>query len=189
MAEHETGTPDTAAQVGERRPAAARRARIAATAGDLSWLAVGSIATFLVAFAFLFWRTSWGAVDATARDTAIAAALLLAPAPAWLAWMLVAAIADRATPGQQRQAIGVRFTGADRRWKRLLRFAIHPLGAPGWLWCGAIIYLLEVPLLSWLLFLVAAATLLSGLGSAFLLAVGRPALHDQILRSRVEASA
>lgn len=168
----------------DTRPPARRPVRFAAVADDLGRLLVGSIATFLVALAFLFWRTSWGAVDATASDTAIATALLLAPAPTWLAWMLAGAIEDSATPGQRRRGIGVQFASPRRR-ARLIRFAIHPLSAPGWLWLAAIAYLLALGPLSWLLTFVAAAVTVTGLGSTILLALGRRSLHDLVLGSSV----
>lgn len=184
----EVARQQLAPEIAHQRSATARL-RVAATAGDLGRLSVGVIGAFLAAMAYLFWRTAWGAVDATAFDTAIAAAVLLTPAPTWLAWMLAGAIEDRATPGQQRRAIVVRFARSEWTGARLLRFAIHPLSAPGWLWLATITYLLDAPLLTWLFMLFAAVVALTGLGSIVLLAAGRRTFHDLLLRTEVEAAA
>ncbi len=166
---------------------APRWPRVAATLDDLARLALGTAVAFLVGMAYLFWRTSWGAVDATAADTAIATAVLMTSVPTWTAWMLAGALDDGATPGQRRRGLRVRFDGSDGSGVRLLRFAIHPLSGPGWLWLATIFFLLDTTLLSWLLLLFAAVVTLSGLGSLVLLMIGRRALHDLVLRSEVGA--
>lgn len=184
-----TPTPDASTAPAERdgdgRAPAARGRRVAATVDDLARLALGTIIALAASIGFLFWRTAWGAVDATALDTAIATAVLLTPAPTWLSWMLAAALDDRATPGQHRRGLGVRFGRSEPSGLRLLRFAIHPLSAPGWLWLAAIAFLIGAPLLSWLLLFIASVVAISGLGSVALLALGRRALHDLLLRSEV----
>jgi hypothetical protein len=158
--------------------------RIAATVDDLIRLAVLSLVTGLVAFAYLFWRTSWGALDGGAVDTAIAAALLLAPPAAWTAWVLAAAL-EGATPGQARRGLLVRREATARRGALLLRFALSPLAAPGWLWLGAVWYLLAVPVFAALFALAAGVAALFGLVSLVLLAAGRRPLHDAIARTTV----
>lgn len=173
--------PPTAAAAGSL---ASTHTRLAAAADDLARLVLGSIVVLIAAIGFLFWRTSWGAVDATASDTAIAAALLLAPAPTWIVWMLAGTTDDQASPGQRRRGIRVHFPSTGHR-RALIRFAIHPLSAPGWLWLSAIAYLLALGPISWLLAFFAAAVTITGLGSIVLLALGRRALHDLILGSDV----
>ena len=181
----DTRSPVTAAD--EPEQPAPRGARLAAARSDIAWLAAGSLLTLAVAFGFLFWRTSWGAVDASAGDTAIAAALLLSVVPAWLAWMLVSLLEDGGTPGQRRRGLIVR--PGVRAWPGapLLRFALHPLSAPGWLWLAAIMFLVAAPSVGWLLIVAAAIVTLGGLGSAVLIALGRRALHDLLARTTVEA--
>ena len=177
---------DPVAGVSGRQPAP-RSARFAAAASDGLRLAAGSLATLLVAIAFLLWRTSWGAVDASLVDSSIAAALILSPAPTWIAWLLSSVIEDAATPGQRRRDIAVGFQAAPWPGARLLRFAVHPLSVPGWLWLAAIAYLLDLPPLTAILSFVTVAVALTAVGSAILLAAGRRPLHDLLLRTEVEA--
>ena len=167
-------------------PLAPRGARFAAAFWDLSWLGLGSLLAVVVGFGFLFWRTRWGAVDAGDGDTALAAALVLSVVPTWLAWMLASLLGDGGTPGQRQLGLIVR--GAANAWPaaRLLRFALHPLSAAGWIWLAAILFLMGAPSVGWLLIVTAAAITLGGLGSVVLLGVGRRALHDLLARTNVE---
>lgn len=181
-------TAATTASARVRRPAPPA-ARFAAAASDALWLAGGSVGASVLALVFLFWRTSWGAVDAGTVDTAIAAALVLAPAPAWLAWMLVAAIADEATPGQERRRLVVLLHANAWPGARALRFALHPASTAGWLWLAVITFLLKAPWLGWLLVVAAIVVTLGGVGSAILIILGRRALHDLFARTRVESRA
>jgi len=185
-----------ASRVGEARPltsersGAGRRAsrsdRFSAAVSDLLRLAGGSVFAFLVAVAYLFWRTAWGATDAGATDTAIATALVLAPAPVWSAWLLAAAIDSGATPGQSRHGLAIRTLGDAGRRARIGRFAAHPLSLPVWLWLAALAFLGGAGLLSWIFAVTALLIGLAGLGSAILIAVGRRPFHDLIARTTVE---
>ena len=136
-------------------PPAPRRTRFAAAFWDLSWLGLGSLLAVAVGFGFLFWRTRWGAVDAGDGDTALAAALVLSVVPTWLTWLLASMFGDGGTPGQHRRGLVV--GPAVHGWPvRLLRFALHPLSAPGWIWLAAILFLMGAPSVGWLLIVAAA---------------------------------
>lgn len=166
--------------------AAAPAARFAAAISDMRWLAMLSVGAFVIALGFLFWRSSWGAVDADSSDTAIAAALLLAPGPAWLARLLLCAIADHATPGQQRRQLVVGLAANARAGARLFRFALHPFSAAGWFWLATIAFLLDALWLTGLFLLAGVMVALFAVGSAILIILGRRALHDLLARTRVE---
>jgi hypothetical protein len=168
---------------------APRADRLFSMLTDIAWLAAGSIAAFVVAFGFLFWRTGWGAVDAGAGDTAIATALLLAPAPTWLAWLIVSVLDEHASPGQRERGLVVTTTAQAWPGAQLIRLALHPLSLPGWLWLSTITYLLAAIWLSWLFLLVVLVVALTSVGSAILIVIGRRPLHDILGRTNVETIA
>jgi len=173
----------------QARARAPRTDRLLAMLADMAWLAGASIAAFVVALGFLFWRTSWGALDAGAGDTAIAAALLLTPAPTWLAWLVSSVLNQHASPGQRERGLVV--AAAPQAWPsaRLIRLALHPLSLPGWLWLSAITYLLAAIWLSWLFVLVTLVVGLTAVGSAILISVGRRPVHDTLAGTNVETTA
>lgn len=160
--------------------------RMLAIAIDLIYGGLASLAAACVAGGWLLVRTAWGRDDVQPGDATLAAALLLAATPAWLAWTAVSLARQGATPGQARW--GLRVTGG--RWRRILRLALHPLGIPGWLWLAV---LAGVATFDALAIAFAAAGLLVLLGA--LATAGRTALrprsrglHDLIARTRLEAA-
>lgn len=186
-----TADPVRRADPAGRSPRAPARAtdRLLSILTDVAWLTAGSIGAFVVALGFLFWRTSWGAVDAGAGDTSIATALLLAPAPTWLAWLISSVLDERASPGQRERRLVVTTTPQAWPGARLIRLALHPLSLPGWLWLSTITYLLAAIWLSWLFLLIALVVALTAAGSAILIVIGRRPLHDVLGRTNVESTA
>src|SRR5690606_24298631 len=93
--------------------------------------------------------------------------------------------ASGATPGQAWSGLAVE--GAPAR--RLLRLALHPLGAAGWWWLAAVTALATVPALPLLLTSMGVLVLAGGVVSAMLL-IARPgaaALHDRMAHTRMVA--
>jgi hypothetical protein len=165
---------------------AARAARAAALSFDLAVLLTAEGTALAAAVVYLLLRTSWGAVDAGAGDTAIAASLLLAVPPAWTAWLLAGVIAEGATPGQQRRGIAIARRTGSWRHARLLRSALHPSSVPAWVMLGALLWLAGLAPLGWLLLGWAALLLGAAVVSVVILAVApqRRALHDAVARTR-----
>ena len=154
-----------------------------ALAIDLIYGGGASLLALLVASLWLFVRTAWGRDDVPAPDATAAAALLLAATPAWLVWTALRLIQRGATPGQARA--GLRVTGRTRQ--RLLRLALHPLAAPGWLWLGILTGVATFNLVALACASIGVALLLGGMVSAAL-AVLRPTargLHDRAAGTRL----
>lgn len=157
--------------------------RVTAVAIDLIYGGLASLFALLVAMLWLLVRTAWGRNDIPTPDATAAAALLLAATPAWLAWTALRLVQRGATPGQARA--GLRVTG--RPSQRLLRFALHPLAVPGWLWLAILAAVATFNLVALACATVGVALLLGGLATAAL-TVLRPTargLHDRAAGTRL----
>ncbi len=157
--------------------------RATALAIDLIYGGLASLLALLVAMLWLLVRTAWGRDDVPTPDATAAAALLLAATPAWLAWTALRLVQRGATPGQARA--GLRVTGRPRQ--RLLRFALHPLAVPGWLWLALLAGVATFNLVALACATVGLALLLGGLATAAL-AVLRPTargFHDRATGTRL----
>ena len=165
---------------------APRAARAGALGFDVSVLLIAEGVALAAAVVYLLLRTSWGAVDAGAGDTAIAASLLLAVPPAWSAWLLAGVVVEGATPGQQRRGIAIARRTGSWRHARLLRSALHPSSVPAWVVLGALLWLAGLVPLGWLLLGWSALVLGAAVVSFLILAVApqRRALHDAVARTR-----
>jgi hypothetical protein len=163
-----------------------RRRRAAAACFDAATLLVALCVAGVAATGWLLARTEAGRLDVREADARIAAALVLATPPAWLAWFAPAAVRG-VTPGQRRAALEVDGTGL----ARALRLALHPLALPLWGWLALALLAAGLPLVSIVPALAAAFVLLLGAGSAVLWAAspGSRALHDRLARTRLVPAA
>lgn len=178
-------TSDTERSTSLDGRAPARLDRAAALAVDLGWGALAVLAAALLAFAWLFIRTDRGAQHVTDGDSIIAAGLVGAAVPAWLAWIAVRALAEGATHGQQRMGIRVE-ARMQRPVPRLLRLLVHPVSVPGWLWVAGVLAIVEVPWIPVFVGLIAVTIAVMGVISALVLTVnpGADALHDRLAGTR-----
>ncbi|TAJ19780.1 MAG: hypothetical protein EPO65_05770 [Dehalococcoidia bacterium] len=167
-------TSDAAVTIGQRA---------VAFAFDLVYGALASLTALVVAAGWLLLRTAWGRDDVPSGDATFAAGVLLAATPAWLTWTALHLAQRGATPGQARA--GLRVVGSTRR--RLIRFSVHPLMAPGWIWLAILALVVVVGPVAVGLAAIGGAILVAGLVTA-VLAVARPTargLHDRIAGTRL----
>ncbi|MCK9486507.1 MAG: RDD family protein [Dehalococcoidia bacterium] len=159
-----------------------RRARWGAVAIDIlvgAGLAAGALAG---GTAWLLVRTEAGTRDVPSGDAAFAFALLLSAVPAWLTLLAFSLATRGATPGQRSRHLEVQ--GAP--WRRVVRLAVHPLGAAGWLWLAVVAMIAILPTLA-LLFASLGVTVLAGgvLSSLLALRRGEPGVHDRVASTRL----
>jgi hypothetical protein len=171
------------AEVDDERPPG-RRVRLAAAAIDAAVLLVLLTGTLIVALAYLLARTAWGRFDVGLGDALVAASLLGAGVPAWAAWQLARLQLEGATLGQRRLGLAVE---ARAPWRRLARFAAHPLAVPVWGWLALTALIAGLPWLPLLPALAGGLVLLAGLVSLAMLAVDPDArgLHDRLAGTRL----
>ena len=137
-----------------------------------------------MAVAYLLARTSWGRLDVAVGDAFVAIAVIASSVPAWTAWQLLGVHAGGGTFGQRQLGLAVE---GGARWRRLLRFAGHPLALPAWGWLALTALLAGLPWLPWLPVLAIVYALLAGLVSLVTLLV-RPsalAIHDHLAGTRL----
>lgn len=125
-------------------------------------------------------------LDIQPYESSIAAALLLAPTPSWLAWILTATLTTGGTPGQLRKQTFVRATENARSGARLIRFASHPLSAPVWGWLAVVTFLLDARLASYVFSAASIIVIIGGLGSILLMIFRLDTLHDRIAQTVIE---
>lgn len=160
-----------------------RRARWSACASDLA-LGGGAMAVATVlGVAWLLIRTGGGARDAQSGDAAFAFALALAAVPAWLTWLAFDLATRGGTPGQRARLLVVE--GAP--WRRVLRLAVHPVGAAGWLWLAVVAAIAVLPALTLLFASVATVVLAGGIVTALLTVRrrGEPGVHDRVAGTKL----
>lgn len=164
-------------------PALSRRRRLAAVAFDLAPLVAALALALVVALAWLLWRTHAGRDDVRERDGLVAASMLAAVPPAWVAW-LAPGILEGATPGQRRAGLAVeaRSTAA-----RLIRAAAHPLAVVPWAWLTVAMLALDLRPAAVAFGVDAALVTLGGLASIVLWGArpGARALHDRLAGTRL----
>ncbi len=155
-----------------------RRARWAAVALDAAAGLGLALLLYGLGAAWLLVRTGGGERDVGSGDGTLAFALLMAAVPGWLAWLGFALFTGGATPGQRARGLAV----AGTPWRRVLRLAIHPLGACGWFWLAAVAQMSLLPAVSLLLTAIGFVVLASGLASVVLTLRRRGArgVHDRI---------
>lgn len=177
--------PAVAPAIAVTSPPPGRRRRAAAFASDLAAGLAALLVACLVAAAWLLARSAWGRDDPADGDTALAFALIGAVPPAWLAWLALHLARDAATPGEG--AAGLRVEGARNGRRRLLRLAVHPLGASGWVWVALLLWVAGASSLALAPAIVAAAVAAGGIVSAAMLAVrpGARPLHDRLAGTRL----
>ncbi len=172
-------------------PAEPGRSRIlAAAAIDGVLLAALHAGALLLATAWLLARSGLGLLDVGNMDAAVALAVAGAVAPAWIAWTLLAARWQLATPGQRVARIRPVPTDGATRGALYVRAATAPLSLPGWLWAAATPLLAGLP--AWLALpplLGATGVAVTGVGSLGVLLVRPRArlLHDRVARTTLVA--
>lgn len=157
--------------------------RVTALAIDLIYGGLASLLALFVALLWLFVRTAWGRDDVPTPDATAAAALLLAATPAWLAWTALRLAQRGATPGQARAGLRV----AGRLRQRLIRFALHPLAASGWLWLAILTGVATFDVVALACAVIGVLLLLGGLATAALalLRPGVRGVHDRVAGTRL----
>lgn len=142
------------------------------------WLGASAV----TAIAWIVLRSSGGAVDLAEADAQIAAALVLAALPAWFAWYSKGVVEGR-TRGQAHAGLAVEGSP----WRRLVRFATHPLAIPGWVWLGLVALAAGLPWVGVAIVVVTVALGLGALGTllTWLLVPGARAIHDQLAGTRL----
>ena len=186
MAQSNFSTPGPKVVTHSNRYLVPYSVRLAAVLFDASRLLLGSLAASLIACGFLFWRSAWGMLDIQPYESSIAAALLLASIPSWLAWILTATLKTGGTPGQLRNQTFVRANKNSRSRARLIRFASHPLSAPVWGWLAVVTFLLDARLPSYLFGVASIIVMVGGLGSIILMIFRLETLHDRIAQTTIE---
>ena len=111
----------------------------AAAAIALDWLTLaGAMAVGLAcSAAVLLVITGWGQYDVGANAALVVSVALVSLIPAWAAWQMSRLHSSGATYGQRRLSLAVE--GGPRR--NALRFLMHPVSAPLWLWVGTTVFL------------------------------------------------
>ena len=122
-------------------PRGASRGRLLlAWASALATLLLALAAGSLLATIWMLARTEWGRFDLGTGDAVFALALPASAAPAWTAWRWLrlweeAALLDRwrarLTPAEGPEHAR---SNLDRRVRRIVWLALHPVGLPFWLW-------------------------------------------------------
>ena len=171
--------------VDERPPGRGERLAAAGLdAGGGATLLVVLTGTLIVALAYLLARTSWGRLDVGVGDAFVATAIVGASVPAWTVWQLVGVHFRGATFGQRRLGLAVE---GRARWRRLLRFAGHPVALPAWSWLALTALLAELPWLPLVPALAIVFVVIAGLVSFVTLLVRPQALpqHDHLAGTRL----
>jgi uncharacterized RDD family membrane protein YckC len=173
-------------QVSLSVPPTSRRQRGLAVAIDAATLLVALVITTTVAVGWLLARTETGRLEVRDADARLAAALVLAVPPTWLAW-LVPGVARGATPGQRRAHLEVRGSLV----ARVNRLALHPLALLLWGWLALTAFAFGTPRLGVAVAFLAAFVLALGLGSFVLWMISPTsrALHDRLARTRLVRTA
>jgi len=171
-----------------------RGRRLRAVAYDLTGLALGVVLAFVAGVAWLLARSEAGGVDVADGDAALAAAVLLAVLPAWVAWGALGRVRERGTPGQRaaglevvRESEGSRGVGGGLRAG--CAAVVHPLAVPAWLWLAAVVALAGYEVAALVPLALAGVAVLFGVLS-FVLLLARPSmpsLHDQLAGVRIVA--
>jgi len=164
-----------------------RGRRLRAVVYDLTGLALAVVLAFIAAVAWLLARTEAGRFDVADVDGALAAAVLLAALPAWVAWAVLGLVRQRGTPGQRAAGIEVVPESEEPRgagwWLRAgLAAVVHPLAVPAWLWLAAVVALAGYEVAALVPLALAAVAALFGVLS-FVMLLARPSmppLHDQL---------
>ncbi len=144
----------------------------------VAWVSLGC----LLASAWLFVRSSYGAVDVEVRDAQAAAAVVLAMPPTWLAWYSRGLLQGR-TWGQTRG--GVRVEGTARQ--QILRFVMQPLALPLWSWVTVIFLASGLPLVAAGVVILMGAITFGALVSSleWLFVADSRAVHDRVAGTRL----
>ena len=164
-----------------------RGSRLRAVGYDLTGLALAVVLAFVAGIVWLLARSEAGGVDVADVDAALAAAVLLAALPAWVAWAVLGLARECGTPGQRAAGVEVvrdieepRSTGG---WLLAgLGAAVHPLAVAAWLWLAAVVALAGFEVVALVPLALAGVGVLFGVLS-FVLLLTRPALpplHDQL---------
>jgi hypothetical protein len=163
-----------------------RARRLAAVLADVVAALAAQLGGLLLALVWLLAVTDRGRFDPTVREAEVAWALLFAALPAWFAWLAVRAARHRQTAAQRR--LGVRIEAATGA-RAVLRLALHPLTALGWLWFAGFATLLGHWQLALGALALAGGWLAAGLLSGLLLLRSRDArpLHDRLAGTRLVA--
>src|SRR5690606_31924260 len=109
---------------------APRRTRVRALTADLALCAAVQIAFATAAVLLWLVQTEGGARDLSSRSATVGWAIVLAAVPGWLGMLAQSSAARGGTPGQRWSNLTVLGTPS----RRLLRLAVHPVGAIGWGW-------------------------------------------------------
>lgn len=180
------GTPSTpTAPPGARPAGTARRARLLAVSFDLLLYAGAQAVLLALALLVFVLQTGGGERDLTAREATTGWAIALAAAPAWLGLLGHTSTVLGGTPGQR----GAHLALEGGPVRRLVRIALHPLGAIGWGWLALVAWLAAIPGVP-LLFASAAVLALIGGAASAVIVLRDPSslpLHDRIAGTRLVA--
>ena len=162
-----------------------RRARVRAVAFDLlvcAGIQAGAGALAVLVFVL---QTDGGARDLSTTTATTGWAIALAAVPAWLGLLGHSSALLAGTLGQR--SAGLEVEGASAR--RVVRLAVHPLSALGWLWLALVAALATIPGLPLLLTAAGLLVISGGVVSAVMLLRDPNALplHDRLAGTRLVA--
>lgn len=162
-----------------------RRARTRAVVFDLLLCAGSQVAVGALALVVFMLQTGAGARDLTTASATTGWAVALAAVPAWFGLLGHSSALLDGTPGQR--SAGLELEGTPTR--RVLRLAVHPLSALGWLWLAVVAALATIPGVPLLLVAAAFSVVAAGAVSAVMLLrdPNTLPLHDRLTGTRLVA--